>query len=71
MSLLDFESSSPGPKVGKKSLKLMLGIGAFAGVITLGSTLATSINLNGSGDVKFGHGVTQIHNPSNLKFCAD
>jgi hypothetical protein len=48
-----------------------LGIGALAGVITLSSTLATSINLNGGGEVKLGHGVTQIHNPSNLKFCAD
>jgi hypothetical protein len=39
MSLLDFESSGPGPKGGKKSLKLVLGIGALAGVITLSSTL--------------------------------
>ena len=57
MSLLDFESSGPGPKAGKKSLKLMLGIGALAGVVTLSSTLAASINLNGGDDVEFGQGV--------------
>jgi hypothetical protein len=57
MSLLDFESSGPGLKGGKKSLKLVLGIGALAGVITLSSTLAASINLNGGDDVEFGQGV--------------
>jgi hypothetical protein len=57
MSLLDFQSSSPTPKGGKKSLKLVLGIGALAGVITLSSTLAASINLNGGDDVEFGQGV--------------
>ena len=57
MSLLDFESSGPAPKAGKKSLKLVLGIGALAGVVTLSSTLAASINLNGGDDVEFGQGV--------------
>jgi len=59
MSLLDFESSSPAPKAGKKSLKLVLGIGALAGVIALGSALAASINLNSNNPVEFGQGVAQ------------
>ena len=59
MSLLDFESSGPARKAGKKSLKLVLGIGALAGVIALGSTLAANINLNGGGNVEFGQGVAQ------------
>jgi hypothetical protein len=56
MSLLDFESSGPAPRGGKKSLKLVLGIGALTGVIALGSTLAANINLNGGGNVEFGQG---------------
>ena len=47
------------PKGGKKSLKLFLGIGLLAGTVALGSTLAASINLNDSGPVEFGQGVTQ------------
>jgi hypothetical protein len=57
MSLFTFESSGPAPKGGNKSLKLALGVGALAGVITLGSTLAANINLNGGGNVEFGQGV--------------
>jgi len=59
MSLLTFESPGPAPKGGKKSLKLVLGIGALAGVIALGSTFAANINLNGGGNVEFGQGVAQ------------
>ena len=59
MSLLNFEPSGPMPKGEKKSLKIFLGIGALVGTIALGSTLAASINLNNSGPVEFGQGVTQ------------
>jgi len=59
MSLLNFESSGPAPKGGKKSLKIVFGIGALVGVIAIGSTLAASINLNGGGPVEFGQGVAQ------------
>jgi hypothetical protein len=57
MSLLAYESSGPAPKGGKKNLKLVLGISALAGAITLGSTLAANINLNGGGNVEFGQGL--------------
>jgi len=59
MSLLTFESPGPAPKGGKKSLQLVLGIGALTGAITLGSTFAANINLNGGGNVEFGQGVAQ------------
>ena len=59
MSLLNFEPSNPLRKGSKKPFKLILGIGALVGTIALGSTLAASINLNSSGPVEFGQGVTQ------------
>ena len=59
MSLVNFESSGPEPKGQKKSLKIVLGIGALVGVIALGSTLAASISLNAGAPVEFGQGVTQ------------
>jgi len=59
MHLLAFESSGPAPKGRNKNLKLVLGIGLLAGAITLGSTLAANINLNGGGNVEFGQGVAQ------------
>ena len=59
MSLLNFEPSGPMPKGEKKSLKIFLGISLLVGTISLGSTLAASINLNDSGPVEFGQGVTQ------------
>jgi hypothetical protein len=54
-----FESLGPAPKEDKKSLKLVLAIGALAGVIALGSTLAANINLNNGGNVEFGQGIAQ------------
>lgn len=59
MSLLNFRDNSNNLKGEKKTLKLLLGIGALVGVIALGQTLAASINLNGGGPVEFGQGVTQ------------
>jgi hypothetical protein len=57
MSLLSFDSIKL--KGGKKTLKVILGISALAGVIALGSTLAASINLNAGAPVEFGQGVAQ------------
>jgi hypothetical protein len=60
MSLLDFsDTPSRGKGTPRKSLKLILGIGAIAGVVTLSSTLAASINLNSGAPVEFGQGVAQ------------
>ena len=59
MSLLNFESQGPSPKGQKKSLKIVLGIGALVGTIAIGSTLAASINLNDSNPVEFGQGIAQ------------
>ena len=59
MSLLNFSNSEEKAPRNNKNLKLILGIGALAGVIALGSTLAASINLNSSDPVEFGQGVAQ------------
>ena len=59
MSLLNFSDSGEKPSGGRKSLKVILGIGALVGVVALGSTLAASINLNSNGPVEFGQGVAQ------------
>ena len=60
MSLLNFsDTPSRGKGTPRKSLKLILGIGAIAGVVTLSSTLAASINLNSGAPVEFGQGVAQ------------
>jgi hypothetical protein len=57
MSLLNFGSSDGKSTRNRNSLKLVLGIGALAGTIALGSTLAANINLNSDGNVEFGQGV--------------
>jgi len=59
MSLLNFGESDRGPAAprSKKPLKLILGIGALAGVIAIGSTLAANINLNTGVPTEFGQGV--------------
>lgn len=59
MSLLNFDPLGPSPKGQKKSLKIVLGIGALVGTIALGSTLASSITLNSGAPVEFGQGVAQ------------
>jgi hypothetical protein len=59
MSLLNFGEKDHQRPRNRKSLELVLGVGALVGVIALGSTLAASINLNGSGPVEFGQGVAQ------------
>ena len=59
MTLLNFDSPEPRRKSGKKSFKALVGIGAIVGAVAIGSTFAASINLNSSGPVEFGQGVTQ------------
>lgn len=59
MSLLNFNTSDPKRSGERKTLSIILGIGALVGVIAIGSTLAASINLNNSGPVEFGQGVAQ------------
>jgi len=59
MTLLNFNSRDPKRTGEKKTLSIILGIGALVGVIALGSTLAASINLNSNNPVEFGQGVTQ------------
>lgn len=57
MSIFDFNDSVPKGPESKKPLKLFLGASILFGALTLGSTLAANINLNGGGNVEFGQGV--------------
>ena len=59
MALLNFNNSPSKAPRNHKNLKVILGIGALAGVIALGSTLAASINLNTGHPVEFGQGIAQ------------
>jgi hypothetical protein len=60
VSLLNFRDGESGPAArSRKPFKIILSIGALAGVIVLGSTLAASINLNTGRPVEFGQGVAQ------------
>jgi len=59
MSLLNFGDDKSAAPRSKKPLKLILGIGALAGVIALSSTLAANINLNTGNPVEFGQGLAQ------------
>ena len=59
MSLLNFNDESPNRAGSKKSLMYLLGIGTLVGTIALGSTLASSINLNSGAPVEFGQGIAQ------------
>lgn len=66
MSLLDFsDTPSRGKGTPRKPLRLMIGIGAIAGVVALSSTLAASINLNDGAPVEFGQGIAQTTACSN------
>ena len=59
MSLFNFEDQVRKAPRNRKSLKLIVGIGALAGVIAIGSTLAANLNLNTGKPVEFGQGVAQ------------
>ena len=58
MSLLNFTNPSKTPR-NSKPLKLILGVGALAAVIGLGSTFAANIQLNTGAPIEFGQGVAQ------------
>jgi len=57
MSTLNFDTSGPASRGSKKSLKIVVGMGALAAVLALGSTFASNIDLNGGNNVEFGQGV--------------
>jgi hypothetical protein len=65
MPLLDFESESRSSgraiysKHARRPLTLILGIGALAGIIGLGSSLAANIDINTGSPIEFGQGVAQ------------
>jgi hypothetical protein len=50
------KGNSSAPK-SRKKLHVVLGVGALAAVLGIGSTLAANIALNGGGNVEFGQGV--------------
>ena len=57
MPLIDFASSQkPSNPVGKRT-KVAIGIFAMVGSLTLGTTLASNISLNGGANVEFGQGI--------------
>lgn len=58
MTLLQFSSPKPEGSGAKRALKVLVSFGALIGVLALGSTLATEINLNSGISVEFGQGVT-------------
>jgi hypothetical protein len=57
MEILSFENSAQ-PARKKKSVGIILGVALFAGVTTLGSTLAATVSI-GTTPVTFGQGVVQ------------
>ena len=56
--MLNFDSPSKAPRTAKP-LKLILGIGALAGALALGSTFAANIGINTGAPIEFGQGVAQ------------
>ena len=55
MEILSFEGGEQAPRK-KKPLGLVLGVAAVAGVMALGTTLASSVTI-GSGPITFGQGL--------------
>jgi hypothetical protein len=53
--VLDFDDAPVSRP--RKNLRLILGVGTIAAVVGVSSTLASSITLNGGGDVEFGQGI--------------
>lgn len=62
MSVLNLEFNAGGggrqPR-NKRTIKVWLGIGLVAAVLGVGSTLASTITLNGGGTTEFGQGYSQ------------
>jgi len=60
MSILNLNTPQGRGPVGKKSMKLWMGVGLLAAVLGFGSTFAANITLNSpEGSTEFGQGVTQ------------
>jgi hypothetical protein len=60
MSILNLNAPQGRGPVGKKSVKLWMGVGLLAAVLGFGSTFAANITLNSpEGSTEFGQGVTQ------------
>ena len=60
MSILNLNTPQGRGPVGKKSMKLWMGVGLLAAVLGFGSTLAANISINSPGGTsEFGQGVTQ------------
>lgn len=57
MSLLDLNSGKGSSPRMKRGVKLWVGAGLVAAVVGIGSTLASSITINGGGTTEFGQGV--------------
>lgn len=60
MSILNLNAPQGRGPVGKKSVKLWMGVGLLAAVLGFGSTFAANITINSPGGTsEFGQGVTQ------------
>ena len=59
MSMFDLSPKERRKGSAGKQVKIAIGIFAMVGSITLGTTLASNIRLNGGGNVEFGQGVAQ------------
>ena len=59
MSLLDLNNGRGSSSRMKRGVKLWIGAGLVAAVVGIGSTLASSITLNGGNETEFGQGVAQ------------
>jgi hypothetical protein len=57
MSILNLNVSSGRGPVGSKKSKLWMGVGLLVAVLGFGSTLASSITINGDANTEFGQGV--------------
>jgi len=57
MSLLDLNNGRGSSLRMKRGVKLWVGAGLVAAVVGIGSTLASSISINGGSDTEFGQGV--------------
>jgi len=55
--LIDFSPNSPGKNSAAKRIKIAIGIFALASAVTVSTTLAANIQLNGDTDVEFGQGI--------------
>jgi hypothetical protein len=59
MSILNLNTPQGRSPVGKKSVKLWMGVGLLAAVLGFGSTLAANISINNDNQSEFGQGVSE------------